>query len=198
MKRVLMLIGIASLLIVVGVCFNGCGGGGSSSAIAPTPTPKLPSNLTPVQQALIDALPPDPGEAGKATLEGIDSDHDGVRDDIQRYIVLNYLDSAKTRTALTQYAKAVQTTLPEANDKQASLENEKEVSGAMDCLMYIVGSALKAAPVLNMLHKELVNTQERKSAYDRYDGQLSGGVFYAPPVDQRASFCKFNPNQLED
>jgi hypothetical protein len=40
-------------------------------------------------------LPPDPGEAGKVTLAGIDSDNDGVRDDIQRYIALTYPNSEK-------------------------------------------------------------------------------------------------------
>jgi len=54
-------------------------------------------------------LPPDPGEAGKVTLEGIDSDGDGVRDDVQRYIALTYPDSEKTRLALTQHAKVVTT-----------------------------------------------------------------------------------------
>jgi len=45
------------------------------------------------EQATIEAtLPPDPGSAGRATLEGIDSDGDGVRDDIQRFIELNYPD----------------------------------------------------------------------------------------------------------
>ncbi len=28
-------------------------------------------------------LPPDPGEVGKLTLQGVDSDEDGVRDDVQ-------------------------------------------------------------------------------------------------------------------
>jgi len=42
-------------------------------------------------------LPPDPGDTGKATLAGIDSDNDGVRDDIERYIWLTYPASAKTR-----------------------------------------------------------------------------------------------------
>ncbi|MCF6156788.1 MAG: hypothetical protein E3K36_16465 [Candidatus Brocadia sp.] len=32
-------------------------------------------------------LPPDPGKAGKETLLGIDTDGDGVRDDIQRRIM---------------------------------------------------------------------------------------------------------------
>ncbi|MDX8380534.1 MAG: hypothetical protein R8M14_00305 [Ghiorsea sp.] len=33
-------------------------------------------------------LPPDPGAAGRGTLAGIDSDNDGVRDDVQRWIAL--------------------------------------------------------------------------------------------------------------
>ena len=37
-----------------------------------------------------DTLPPDPGKAGKQTLMGVDSDGDGLRDDIQRYIYLTY------------------------------------------------------------------------------------------------------------
>lgn len=198
MQKVLMVLAVAGLLVVVGVCFNGCTGSPSGNSQNNGGNTVIPSNLTPAQQALVNALPPDPGEAGKQTLEGIDSDRDGVRDDVQRYIVLNYLDSAKTRAALMQYAKAVQATLPEADDKQASLDNEKEVSGAMYCLFYIVGNAYESGPVSEMLHKEIVNTQERKSAYDHYDDQLSGGVFYAPQIDQRASFCIFNPNQLED
>jgi len=49
-------------------------------------------------------LPPDPGEAGMQTLLGIDSDSDGVRDDIQRYIYFAYPDNEKVRVALTQIA----------------------------------------------------------------------------------------------
>lgn len=35
-------------------------------------------------------LPPDPGEAGKATIAGIDSDNDGVRDDVQRLLAVRW------------------------------------------------------------------------------------------------------------
>jgi len=51
----------------------------ASSTAAPSDVPKTGSS---------SVLPPNPGEAGKATLQGIDSDNDGVRDDIQRYIAL--------------------------------------------------------------------------------------------------------------
>src|SRR4029077_17545529 len=53
-------------------------------------------------------LPPDPGATGRATVAGIDSDTDGIRDDVQRYIALAYPDSARTRAALTQTTRAVQ------------------------------------------------------------------------------------------
>ena len=42
-------------------------------------------------------LPTDPGKAGKETLLGIDTDGDGVRDDIQRYIYFTYPDDKKLR-----------------------------------------------------------------------------------------------------
>lgn len=53
-------------------------------------------------------LPPDPGEAGKATLEGIDSDHDGLRDDVQREVFFLAPDSERLRMGLTQLAKPLQ------------------------------------------------------------------------------------------
>jgi hypothetical protein len=49
----------------------------------------LPINLK-ITQFSGSALPPDPGEAGKQTMLGIDSDGDGIRDDVQRYIYLTY------------------------------------------------------------------------------------------------------------
>jgi len=53
-----------------------------------------------------EPVPPDPGEAGKQTLEGIDSDGDGVRDDVQRWIILTYLAEGEMREAVAQLAGA--------------------------------------------------------------------------------------------
>ena len=54
-----------------------------------------------------EGLPPDPGEAGKVTVEGIDSDGDGVRDDVQRYIALEQTDEG-IQAILMDYAKITQ------------------------------------------------------------------------------------------
>ena len=53
-------------------------------------------------------LPSDPGEAGNKTVEGIDANLNGIRDDVELAIFKEYPDSAKTRAALLQYASVGQ------------------------------------------------------------------------------------------
>ncbi len=53
-------------------------------------------------------LPPDPGEAGKQTLAGIDSNNDGVRDDLEREIVYMYPKNEEVRRVLRAMVKTGQ------------------------------------------------------------------------------------------
>ena len=63
-------------------------------------------------------LPPDPGEAGKQTLEGIDSDNDGVRDDLQREIVFMYPDRDEVRRVLRAMVKKQQDVITTTGDHE--------------------------------------------------------------------------------
>ncbi len=47
----------------------------------------------------------DPGEAGKKTIEGIDRDADGVRDDLQVWIQAEFKDSREIQLAVREMAK---------------------------------------------------------------------------------------------
>jgi hypothetical protein len=95
--------------------------------------PKSPQHTTVVCPTLVPGtLPPDPGEAGKESLEGVDCDRDGVRDDIQRWIALTYPDSEKTRAALTVVAKNRQLALLNADNKSLSIELANESIGATE------------------------------------------------------------------
>ena len=143
-------------------------------------------------------LPPDPGDAGKATLEGIDSDGDGVRDDIQRYIVLTYPDSEKTRAGLTQYARAVQQTLLDADDEERSLANAHDRKRVLDCLRYILGSVDAASLIREELKAEFLNTTVRSRAWIIADGHLSGQVFRGTPIAERKGQCSFDPDAMEN
>ena len=53
-------------------------------------------------------LPPDPGADADKTVQGIDANHNGIRDDVELAIFKEYPNSAKTRAVLLQYALALQ------------------------------------------------------------------------------------------
>jgi hypothetical protein len=141
-------------------------------------------------------LPPDPGEAGKATIAGIDSDRDGVRDDIQRYIALTYPNSAKTRAALSQLAKGIGG-LMLSSGKDAAYLKAVELNSAQSCLFYVIGFNTDGVPD-DRLESQILNTRERTRAYVSANGNLSGkGFDTALPSEWRA-FCQFNPDQMEN
>jgi hypothetical protein len=135
------------------------------------------------------------GAAGKATLAGIDSDNDGVRDDVQRWIVMSYPNSEKTRAALQQMAKAMQNILLNATDvvnaRAYSLEEDK----ASDCISYVRKQVLGARSsdaynVKREMDAIYLNTYLRTKVYLQYDAHLSG-MFFAVPIDKSTS-CNFN------
>ncbi len=147
-------------------------------------------------EELVKSLPPDPGEAGKKTLEGIDSDNDGVRDDIQRYIVLNNPESEKLRAGLFQMAQALQRVIIESSNKTASITNMNAVIRSRVCLRYFVSWEASVANMDELL-SEALNTKVRTQAFTEADIHNSGTTG-SPVLDratQRAS-CDFDPDSL--
>jgi len=53
-------------------------------------------------------LPPDPGALANQTVQGIDANNNGIRDDVELAVFKAYPNSAKTRAVLLQYALALQ------------------------------------------------------------------------------------------
>ncbi|NLF83508.1 MAG: hypothetical protein GX568_05960, partial [Candidatus Gastranaerophilales bacterium] len=96
-----------------------------------------------VVNARDDSLQPNPDEQGKLTLLGIDSDGDGVRDDIQQYIYFEYKDDEATKLALIELAKRYQTTLIQAEDPVAAYNNATKTIRLFECLRYIHNGAEK-------------------------------------------------------
>ena len=141
-------------------------------------------------------LPPDPGEAGMATLEGIDSDQDGIRDDIQRYIALTYPDSQKTRAALRQFTLAFHEAILKSPDEASALNNVEDMHRAQECLWYIHSrSSIKMS---DSLMAEYLNTMARSRAYLAYNSKLGGHVFGGKDFDEYKTSCTFEPDAMED
>ena len=156
-------------LVFVLFLFIGCGSGGGSDSIA-------------------DAnLPPDPGEAGKATLLGIDVNNNGVRDDVERYIAFRfqgYPNAQKEKAIAMQYARATQKILA---DPSKALETTKLIERVMSCHYYYIEQntdgksrdfyykfADKHRIINDTLEDIIYNTRDRVNTYLTYEAKLSG------------------------
>lgn len=153
----------------------------------------LPVVVT-ITEAGNNGLPPDPGEAGKQTLLGIDSDNDGVRDDIQRYIYFAYPNEEKTRLALTEVAKQYQILLMQVNDPDAVFNNATKMARHGECLDFIKGE--DAADILAALRAEVLNTIDRSAAYINYSDSLAGEIILGRPFADWKNSCTFDVDAI--
>ena len=157
----------------------------------PLGAPFVPLQDTAAFATCSDAgLPPDPGAAGKATLAGIDSDHDGVRDDLQRNIALTYAGSQPTISALRQMVMSLQHAILENGSETQSIENANQFVRDLECLGAVRPSDYRV--VKGELLAMALNTEARGLAYLHYGDQLGGQGFSGKPPDDWASSCRFS------
>ena len=135
-------------------------------------------------------LPPDPGEEGQATLEGIDSDNDGLRDDLQRHIVFEHGAEPAVVEALRQGVVPLQDALMDAGSSTLAFEHANAMDRALECLSWLRPD--DGADIYSELLAEAVNTEARLEAYLAHDEQLEGNIFaLRSPTDWAAS-CDFD------
>ncbi|WP_252179537.1 hypothetical protein [Endozoicomonas sp. 4G] len=135
-------------------------------------------------------LPPDPGEDGLIGLAGIDSNQDGVRDDIERFIERVLTDSEQERKAARQLAKVSQKKLENAYDREKIIELSDESGAAVLCLLHVMDG--NSTAFRHKMRAKIYNTLERIKAWNKMNSHLSG-VPYTLPEDF-ASQCNFSVN----
>lgn len=151
-----------------------------------------PHSLTWTVAAL--PLPPDPGDAGIATLPGVDSDQDGVRDDLQRFIELSHPDSAAIRAAFREISAAKQEILLASEHEADSIEASRKSLASNECLVHIAGT--DAFSMIEAFKPELLNTWDRTKAWNRANQHFSGQT-YRLSKDLSQS-CAFDPSAFEN
>lgn len=115
------------------------------------------------QRAVV--LPPDPGPANDLTLEGIHSDHDTVRDDLQLEVFFLYPGSTRARLAWKQYLIEEQKIITSNEGKENIKQYLGKAIGSAGC----TGSYRKneivdkqADQVSQSVNLLLLNTKVRK------------------------------------
>lgn len=114
----------------------------------------------------------DPGEEGKKTLTGIDSDNDSVRDDVQRWINETYSFKASTKSALRQMAVSMNKSLEYSNNKNLSNQHSHDIGYAIDCLTWIDNDSFYETE--RLLRKNFYNTTDRIKSKIVVDANFHG------------------------
>lgn len=151
------------------------------------------STLTPDEDAGAN-LPPDPGKEGEETLLGIDTDGDGVRDDIQRYIYFTYPDDEKLRLGLTFYAIEFQGVLKDAEDRDLSYVHAVNMERHGECIFYI--KDMDSFEIRDSLRAEMLNTRERSIAFITFNENMGGKSFRSAPQKKWNESCSFDVDAI--
>ncbi|UXY15498.1 hypothetical protein N8I74_00335 [Chitiniphilus purpureus] len=132
-------------------------------------------------------VPPDPGAEGRRTLAGIDSDNDGVRDDVQRFLAKEVgQHPARFRYAM-EMARITQQEILAAseNNKEKVRSLFSQWIVAHDCYfrtykdsVELYSWRLNFSKKLTALHS---NTPERIAANNKAD-ELASGKLYRSPI----------------
>ena len=146
-------------------------------------------------------LPPEPDtKVNDATLLGVDVNHNGVRDDVERWIYEEYKDKHPIYIDIAmQAARGYRLVLEHP-------ERAKEIYPVLDATTWCEGYYKIYAKYFNepilvkddistkfFREKIYFNTKERMAAYIKYDTLLSGDSYSTPAVDKNmSSYCDFN------
>ena len=161
-------------------------------AVANCPTPTLPTS------EVINGVtvPPDPGAAGKQTLQGIDADGDGVRDDVQRFLAQQYGDDLKTYNSAKKVAISLQKEIEvgSGNDREAARKQFNQYIIAMACLRQARGDvnnysrSEQDSKVNKKLFALVDNTPARLAAANHADDLSAGMVFMG--INENKLICE--------
>lgn len=179
----------------------------SSPTTASKPTKPICSQQTvPVGDCIpqhMAGLPPDPGEAGKQTIDGIDADKDGIRDDIQRYIWEEYPDSERVRAALFLHAKTTQMRVHYGDSlgKEETRKRMPEIMRAAICSNRIADRTgefdVSIVTATEKVRNKVTNTPERWKRSREFDYLLAHNVYDLPNLTV-AEACGFDPEKLSN
>jgi len=145
-------------------------------------------------------LPPEPdSKINDSTLLGIDSNHNGVRDDVERAIYLHYKTPVE-QAVIMQHMKGIQAVFADANRVMNAVALEKQLGKSGDCILYFYSIKHIEIKYPKYAKNIQINTKERLKAWLDYDNALSGGVYGSDVEDWTEEafkgVCDFNVTRV--
>jgi len=151
-------------------------------------------------------LPPEPDpKINNSTLLGIDSNNNGVRDDVERWVYETYKDNHPIYIDIAMQEARADKKILETPEKAREIHDE--VDKAVYCQSYYKYDAeflneplLLEETVVNEYFRSKIyfNTKERMDAYLHYDALLSGDSYTLPTFEEEKGACDFNTSKYEE
>ncbi len=159
---------VAWALVLV---MTGCGGGDMAGG-----TSGADSSRTPQEEiARLEASGELPVLEREPTLGGIDTNANGVRDDIERYIEKKYTEPAQRKAAM-QTARALQRMLLVDTSNPVAVEAAVDASArAVDCI-FDTFAGVEGSQLSQAIESMSTNTKDRLKAYVAFNKAASGSV----------------------
>ena len=142
-------------------------------------------------------LPPDPGPAGELTIDGIDLDKDGLRDDVQRKMAERWGDSPLAMKVLTRIALSAQLAVHHGGDlsKEEAMKLGHVLDNAGYCYAQAAPQAVKDDGGLEKTQAFVMNTYERTKRLRDFNFNFANNMY--PMSDApTAELCGFDPASL--
>ena len=137
-------------------------------------------------------LEPNPTQ-NNATLLGIDSNDNGVRDDVERKIIIKYQKPIEIELMMAN-SKVTQEILESSLDKAQELQ--KKFSRVGDCEMYLFRMGIDIVDSVGDSENYTYNIKSRAKKYMEYNKALSGGVYGGSPLNYNSGACDFDVEQM--
>src|SRR3989344_6851141 len=110
-------------------------------------------------------LPPEPDTVeNNATLAGVDSNRNGIRDDVERAIYAKYKDNKRVAITMLQYAKELQMEFTEVRNSETLVAVMEEESRGFLC----VGDDKDIDSVKKFVFNTDLRKNERENIYKKY------------------------------
>lgn len=178
----------------------GCAGGSGASRSAAASAPDLPAVdekyapavfpgaiTTATVPMILDpaAVPPAPdSDVNNATLAGVDSNNNGIRDDVERWIASEF-DSPQERAVVAQIAKSMQATAYWKAGKMTLMETDRLEGASNTCAIYVHPDNISTNPAAgsNRFKKIIAktfNTASRVKLLWDYSAEYAGKIVPHP------------------
>lgn len=166
--------------VLAALVLSACGGG--SSPQSPSPSAQTDKERV---QALEESGAIPKLERGP-TLEGVDANGNGIRDDIDAFIERSYATEPQRQAARQLAANLQKTLVVDKQDRAALMRIESEGGRAVRCVATrFTGEdgSRHGAAVGQELEAVTTNTKARLLAYLAYNKAMDGSVLSAPEGD---------------